>query len=83
MKAVNWMGNLLVFAGTLALTYQGIHRTQQGKALGAGPIQAKAGKQERVPLPPIMERLALVTALVLLFAEASQRRLPGSRVGEV
>jgi hypothetical protein len=81
MKAITWMGNLLVFAGALALTYQGIHCTQQGKVLDAGPIQTKAGKQERVSLPPIMEGLALVGALVLLFAEARQRRLPGSRVG--
>ena len=75
MKAITWLGNLLLFAGALALTYQGIRCTQPEKARDTGPIQPNAGKQERVSLSPVMEGLALAGALALLFAEASQRRL--------
>jgi drug/metabolite transporter (DMT)-like permease len=73
MKAITWIGILLVVAGVLALAYQGINYTRQEKMLDIGPIHATAEKHERIPLPPIIGGLALVGGIVLLLTGARKK----------
>jgi drug/metabolite transporter (DMT)-like permease len=74
MKAITWIGILLVVVGALALAYQGINYTHQEKVLDIGPIHATAEKHERIPLPPVLGGLALVGGVVLLVVGARQKR---------
>jgi hypothetical protein len=73
MKAITWIGILLVVAGALALAYQGINYTHQEKVLDIGPIHATAEQHERIPLPPIIGGLALVGGVVLLVVGARRK----------
>ena len=73
MKAISWIGILLVVAGALALAYQGISYTHQEKVLDIGPIHATAEKHERIPIPPVVGGLALVGGIVVLVVGARQK----------
>ncbi len=73
MKAITWIGILLVVLGVLALAYQGINYTHQEKVLDVGPIHATAEKHERIPLPPVIGGLALVGGVVLLVVGARRK----------
>ena len=73
MKAITWIGILLVVLGAVALAYQGINYTRQEKVLDIGPIHATAEKHERIPLPPVVGGLALVGGVVLLVVGARQK----------
>jgi hypothetical protein len=73
MKAITWIGIVLVVAGALALAYQGINYTHQEKVLDIGPIHATAEKHERIPLPPVIGGLALAGGVVLLVVGARRK----------
>ena len=73
MKAITWIGILLVVLGVLALAYQGINYTHQEKVLDIGPIHATADKHERIPLPPLVGGLGLLGGVVLLVVGARQK----------
>jgi hypothetical protein len=73
MKAITWIGILLVVVGVLALAYQGINYTHQEKVLDIGPIHATAEKHERIPLPPVIGGLALAGGVVLLVVGARRK----------
>ena len=66
MKPVTLVGILLVILGALALAYQGISYTSQEKILDVGPIHATKETHERIPLPPILGGIALLSGGVLL-----------------
>jgi len=73
MKAITWVGILLIVLGALALAYQGFTYTHQEKVLDLGPIHATAEKQERVSIPPILGGLALVGGVALLVVGGRKR----------
>jgi uncharacterized membrane protein len=70
MKAMIWVGILLIILGGLALAYQGFNYTHQEKVIDVGPIHATAEKQEHVTIPPILGGLVLVAGIALLVAGA-------------
>jgi len=72
MKPIIWVGILLIVLGGLALAYQGFTYTHQEKVLDVGPIHATADKQDRISIPPLLGRLALVGGIVLLVVGAKK-----------
>jgi uncharacterized membrane protein len=70
MKAMIWVGILLIILGGLALAYQGFNYTHQEKVIDVGPIHATAEKQEHVTIPPILGGLVLAAGIALLVAGA-------------
>lgn len=54
MKAISWLGVLLIVLGALALAYQGINYTHQKQILDLGSVKVTTETHERIPLPPIL-----------------------------
>lgn len=73
MKAISWLGVLLIVLGALALAYQGINYTRQKQILDLGSVKVTTETQERIPLPPILGGLAVVVGVVLLVAGARNK----------
>jgi len=57
---------ILIAAGVVVFTYQGITYTTREKVVDLGPIQMTAEKTKTLPLPPILGAIALVGGIVLL-----------------
>jgi hypothetical protein len=77
MKPIMLIGIVLVVLGALALAYQGINYTLTEKVLDLGPIHATKETQKRIPLPPILGGIALISGVALLVAGA-KRKAEGS-----
>ena len=58
---------ILIAAGVVVFTYQGITYTTREKVVDLGPIQMTAAKTKTLPLPPILGAIALVGGIVLLI----------------
>jgi hypothetical protein len=61
------MGFPLATLGIFALVYQGFGYTHREWILDLGPIHATRDDTERVPLPPIVGGLALLSGAALLI----------------
>jgi hypothetical protein len=72
MRPVISIGILLVVLGALALAYQGFNYTHQKKLFDIGPIHATAEEHDRVPIPPALGGLALISGIVLLLVGAKK-----------
>jgi hypothetical protein len=70
MRPLALIGIVLLILGAIALAYQGISYTHQEKVLDIGPIHATADKHERIPIPPIIGGLALISGVALLVVGA-------------
>lgn len=57
---------ILIAAGIVVFTYQGIRYTTREKVVDLGPLQVTAEKTKSIPLPPIFGAVALVGGIVLL-----------------
>lgn len=66
MKPITLIGIALLVLGTLALAYQGINYTHTEEIFDVGPIHATQETHERIPLPPILGGIALLSGGVLL-----------------
>ena len=66
MKPITLIGIALLVLGALALAYQGINYTRTEKILDLGPIHATTETHERIPIPPILGGIALLSGGVLL-----------------
>jgi hypothetical protein len=73
MKPITIAGILLAVLGALALVYQGFSVTRQEKVLDLGPIHATRDSTTRIPLPPIVGGLALLSGAALLIMGAKQK----------
>lgn len=73
MKSITMFGILLAVLGIFALVYQGFNYTHQEKVLDVGPIHATRDDTERIPLPPIVGGLALLSGAALLIIGAKQK----------
>jgi len=73
MKSITVLGILLAVLGILALVYQGFSYTRREKALDVGPIHVTRDETERVPLPPIIGGVALLSGAALLVIGARQK----------
>ena len=58
---------LLIAAGIVAFTYQGITYQSREKVVDLGPVQVMADRTKTIPIPPILGAIALVGGLALLF----------------
>ena len=74
MKPIVLIGLVLVLLGVLALAYQGINYTRTEKILDVGPIHATKETHERIPLPPILGGIALLSGGALLALSAMRRK---------
>lgn len=63
---------ILVVAGIVALTYQGITWTTREKVVDLGPLQVTTEKTKT--LPPIVGAIVLAGGLVLLVIDMKKRR---------
>jgi hypothetical protein len=70
MKMTFVVGILLIVIGIVSLAYQGITYTTREKVVDLGPIEATREKTNRIPMPPILGGLALVSGVVLLATGA-------------
>jgi len=73
MKPATLVGIILIVLAVLSFGYQGITYTKREKVIDLGPLQATTEKKETIPLPPIVEALALVGGIALVFAGAKGR----------
>lgn len=61
---------VLIGLGVVALAYQGITYTTREKAIDIGPIEVTTEKTKRIPIPPIVGGIALVSGIVLLALDS-------------
>ncbi len=73
MKAIFWVGILLIVLGGLALAYQGFDYTHQEKVLDLGPIHATAEEQKHVSIPPVLGGLVLAGGIALVIVGARKK----------
>ena len=73
MKSVTVLGIVLAVLGIFALVYQGFSYTRQEKVLDVGPIHATRDETQRIPLPPIVGGLALLSGAALLVMGSRQK----------
>jgi drug/metabolite transporter (DMT)-like permease len=73
MKPITWVGIVLIVLGVLVLAYQGINYTRQKKVLDVGSVHITTETHERLPLSPILGRLALAGGVVLLVVGARNK----------
>ncbi|RPH75127.1 MAG: DUF3185 domain-containing protein [Nitrospiraceae bacterium] len=73
MKAITLMGIALLVLGVLALAYQGINYTRTEKIFDVGPIHATNETHERIPVPPIVGGIALLSGVALLVLGARRK----------
>jgi len=73
MKPLTLIGIALLVLGGLALAYQGITYTRTKEVFALGPLHATTETHERIPLPPILGGVALVSGGILLAISARRR----------
>ena len=62
------LGLVLIVAGIVSLVFQGISWTRRERVLEIGSLQATVEERERLPLPPVVGGVAIVTGLVLVLS---------------
>jgi hypothetical protein len=73
MKPITLVGIVLLVLGALALAYQGINYTRTEKILDLGPIHATTETHERIPIPPILGGIAVLSGGALLALGARRK----------
>ena len=74
MKAIGWLGILLIVFGALALIHQWINYTRQKQVFDLGSVQVSTETHERVPVTPILGgQLAVVGGVILLVLGAGNK----------
>ena len=67
MRAIAWLGVLLIIAGIAALAVGGFNYTTKEKVLDVGPVQATADKEHDVAIPPVAGIAAILAGGGLVF----------------
>ena len=70
MRAVGWIGVIVVVAGIVVVAMRGIPYTKSHNEVEVGPL--KVTSQERGMVPPIAGIVAIVAGAVLVFAGRKQ-----------
>jgi drug/metabolite transporter (DMT)-like permease len=70
MKPGTIIGIILIVLGVVGFALGGFSFTEKEKVLDVGPIEATAEDKERVPIPPLLAGLALVSGVVLVAVSA-------------
>jgi uncharacterized membrane protein YidH (DUF202 family) len=66
MNGRSMLGVALMVIGVIALVYQGFTYTTHKKVLDIGPIQATKEEHNRVPIPPVIGVIALISGVAVL-----------------
>jgi hypothetical protein len=66
MNGKSMLGVALMVIGVIALVYQGFTYTTHKKVLDIGPIQATKEEHNRVPIPPVIGVIALISGVAVL-----------------
>ena len=66
MRALSWIGVLLIVGGIIVVAVRGIPYTKSRNEVEVGPL--KVTSQERGYVPPIVGLAAIVVGAVLVFA---------------
>ncbi len=66
MKSILILGVVLVIAGVLALTYQGITYTQQKQVAQVGSVHLTTRERKSIPLPPALGVAAVGVGAMLI-----------------
>jgi uncharacterized membrane protein len=70
MRALVFVGIVLIIIGVVALAYGGFSFTTNEKVAEIGPLKVEREKTQRVPLSPVLGGLALVGGIILLVIGA-------------
>jgi hypothetical protein len=70
MKALAFVGVVLIVLGIIALAYQGITYTTREKVIDLGPLKASVEKEKTIPLPPVLGGLAVAAGVFLVWIGA-------------
>ena len=60
------IGVILCAIGVIGLVWGGITYTKEEKVIDIGPVQVTQEKTRKIPFPPVVGAVALVTGLVLI-----------------
>ncbi len=69
MKPNTMIGIILIAIGIISFAYQGITYTTREKVIDIGPVEVTAEKTKKLPLPPIVGTVALISGIVLLVID--------------
>ena len=67
MKALPFLGIVLIILGVASLAYHGINYTTHKKIVDIGSFQATTSEQKTIPLPPIIGVVALIGGIALIL----------------
>jgi hypothetical protein len=67
MRAIAWVGVLLIVAGLAALAVGGFSYTTKEKVLDIGPVHATADKEHNIAIPPAVGVAAILVGGALVF----------------
>ena len=67
MRAIAWIGVVLIVAGLVALAVGGFSYTTKEKVLDIGPVHATADEEHNVPVPPLAGVAAILAGGALVF----------------
>jgi uncharacterized membrane protein len=67
MKALPFLGIVLIILGVASLAYQRINYTTHKKIVDIGSFQATTSEQKTIPLPPIIGAVALIGGIALIL----------------
>ena len=70
MRIITMIGIVLIVIGVVALVYQGITYTTREKILEVGPVEVRKEIQKTIPLPPLIDGVALAGGIVLVLVGA-------------
>ena len=73
MKPATVIGIVLILLGIIGFAIGGFSFHHEKKDVDLGPLQVSHEKKETVPIPPILNGIALVGGIVLVIAGAKGR----------
>lgn len=67
MKSSALLGVILIIIGVICLVYGGISYTKIEKVIDIGPLQVKADKEKKIPIPPVVGIIAIGVGITILL----------------
>ncbi len=67
MKSSALLGVILIIIGVICLVYGGISYTKTEKVIDIGPLQVKADKEKKIPIPPVVGIIAIGVGITILL----------------
>jgi hypothetical protein len=68
LRALPFLGIVLIILGIASLAYHGIGYTTHKKIVDIGSFQATTTERKTIPLPPVIGAAALIGGIVLILA---------------